>query len=415
MDELITMGVRLDRASPLRVAATPIEVRSNGWRVYEGTAAFGNVVHPYPDLNPPRSEFRPIEESLADETLASAEGVPVTFDHPSPMDTPEGLLYADTTKDHVEGTVIRAWKDNDRFRVRLIVYTPELQAAIERGDVDLSLGYTQANDPTPGEFQGQRYDAVQRKIRINHLAVVGNARSIKDGQHARLDALQIESNTGGYTQANNRNQKMDELLKELSMSEDAIKILGSLSDADKQIVMGLLKAKEVEKPEEEAAEKEEDIAQDEKMIAPLEKRIADLEAAMTKKAAPRMDSHKPIVDVDAVIAAVEAKATLRFNQSQSFVESVRMDGHRAVTTDDAATVMLSTIKDNLPEMHAFALGELKNSRLDSLTAMYKSAERIRREGLLNEQAAAVVGLGGNSRLDSTVSYEDDTAPFILNS
>src|SRR5665647_3296029 len=35
---------------------------------------------------------------------------------------------------------------------------------------DNSIGFTCFNDPTPGEFQGQHYDVVQRNIFIDHLA-----------------------------------------------------------------------------------------------------------------------------------------------------------------------------------------------------------------------------------------------------
>ena len=37
---------------------------------------------------------------------------------------------------------------------------------------ELSLGYNLDLDETPGEWEGQPYDAVQRNIVINHLALV---------------------------------------------------------------------------------------------------------------------------------------------------------------------------------------------------------------------------------------------------
>jgi hypothetical protein len=50
----------------------------------------------------------------------------------------------------------------------------------------LSAGYELDLDPTPGEYQGRRYDAVQRNIRINHVAAVplgraGTAMVLDDG------------------------------------------------------------------------------------------------------------------------------------------------------------------------------------------------------------------------------------------
>ena len=49
---------------------------------------------------------------------------------------------------------------------------------------ELSLGYNLDLDETPGEWNGQPYDAVQRNIVINHLALVLEARA---GEQARLN------------------------------------------------------------------------------------------------------------------------------------------------------------------------------------------------------------------------------------
>ena len=49
---------------------------------------------------------------------------------------------------------------------------------------ELSLGYNLTLDETPGEWNGQHYDAIQRDIRINHLALGREARA---GEQARLN------------------------------------------------------------------------------------------------------------------------------------------------------------------------------------------------------------------------------------
>jgi hypothetical protein len=50
------------RADGVRLGATPIEIRPDGYRVYRGRAAFGNVVLDYPEDG--RSEFVPAEVAL---------------------------------------------------------------------------------------------------------------------------------------------------------------------------------------------------------------------------------------------------------------------------------------------------------------------------------------------------------------
>ncbi|MBG3014860.1 DUF2213 domain-containing protein, partial [Proteus mirabilis] len=51
---------------------------------------------------------------------------------------------------------------------------------IEGGKIELSPGYRCIYDFTPGEFNGERYDAIQRHIRANHLALVDEGRTGAD-------------------------------------------------------------------------------------------------------------------------------------------------------------------------------------------------------------------------------------------
>ncbi len=58
--------------------------------------------------------------------------------------------------------------------------------------VGLSPGYTVELDLTPGVWEGQHYDAIQKNRRYNHLAIVGNPRG-GEGVQLRLDSnLQVE-------------------------------------------------------------------------------------------------------------------------------------------------------------------------------------------------------------------------------
>jgi hypothetical protein len=61
---------------------------------------------------------------------------------------------------------------------------------------EVSCGYHCDVDETPGEFEGQRYDRVQRNIRYNHVAVVERGRAgdaklrLDSNDDVRLDAAQ---------------------------------------------------------------------------------------------------------------------------------------------------------------------------------------------------------------------------------
>lgn len=100
---------------------------------------------------------------------------------------------------------------------------------------------------------------------------------------------------------------------------------------------------------------------------------------------------KPI-DPAAIIAAAEAAASKRFDASAAFVQVVRNDHAEVATVEQAATVMLTTIKAHLPMLATIAEDHVKAQRLDSLTPLYAQAESIRRDSLLTAQGQGLARL-----------------------
>jgi hypothetical protein len=127
-----------------------------------------------------RREYRPPEEVFSADALASIKGKPVTDGHP-------GLVTPANAKQHTVGAVLSEGRqDGDNVVADIVVYD---MAPIAAGNKELSLGYSVDLDETPGEINGERYDAVQRNIRVNHLALVkagraGNARLNLDAAEA---------------------------------------------------------------------------------------------------------------------------------------------------------------------------------------------------------------------------------------
>lgn len=184
------------RGSPASHRATPVEVTPEGYRIYEGTLAYGDVALHYPDLSPPRWEFMPWSEISAPESVRSAIGKPVAgASFFTPTGHPPSNRTADDVKPHLEGTVLDAWADEatKSVRFRAIVHTAALGDAIDGGVVEVSGGYSNDTDATPGVApNGQRYDVVKRNVRWNHVAPVPEARNRKaDGTAARLDEMPV--------------------------------------------------------------------------------------------------------------------------------------------------------------------------------------------------------------------------------
>jgi hypothetical protein len=129
-----------------------------------------------------RREYRPPEEVGSVESVASFDGASVTDLHPdSGLITPS--TYRQLTRGHVQApSFADGWMTASFF-----VGDEELAKKVEAGErVEISAGYTADLDETPGVTpDGERYDAIQRNIRGNHVALLpaGTARA---GREARL-------------------------------------------------------------------------------------------------------------------------------------------------------------------------------------------------------------------------------------
>ena len=478
------VGASERRTDSVAVAmgATPVEVRPDGSKVYEGAASFGDVVKRYPDLKPPRNEFIPADEAMSPEALATLEGlrftagtrsrdwdgrVTLAADHTPELDDPNG--------EAIEGAVLRGWREDSvvpgeppALKVRVIVYTRAAQDLLERGVRDLSFGFRTDEERKDGVHAGIPYQRVQRNIRYYHLALVTSARSrTPSGRRARFDSY--PTLTAGETPPMKRSHLLHSAVAVLTgaalppaptvpavdeagqprldaygkamMVEDAA-AGPALSEADAALLkqmspeaqaafaaaIGASVApveEEAGEAEEEAAEVSADEAQDTAMLAPVLADIAAIKAALEaagikmsevkgdempmpsaakmdgltgdrmtinrtparKDSAPVTTSNKPDFDPAAVIAAASEAASKRFDANAAFVQTVRMDHAEVATVEQAATVMLTTIKAHLPGLAAMAEEAVKGQRLDSLTILYKQAEGIRRDSLLARQGA----------------------------
>ena len=128
-----------------------------------------------------RRELRLPEDVFAADALASFAGKPITLGHP-----PEALVTADNAKrlavGHIGETIT---VDGDWIVAPLTITDSDTINRIEEtGTVELSAGYRMSIDEMPGEYMGQTFDAVQRGIRGNHVAIVDRGRA---GPEARLN------------------------------------------------------------------------------------------------------------------------------------------------------------------------------------------------------------------------------------
>ena len=136
-------------------------------------------------------EFRPAEEVFKDESLASYQGKPMTLDHV--------FVNSDNAKEVVVGSVTgKAEPLGSSVVAPIVVYdNTAIQEAMAGKAKELSVGYSAILDETPGwgdpvtgeyvlksdgdQFYApdgwQEFDAIQRDIKVNHLAMVYRGRA----------------------------------------------------------------------------------------------------------------------------------------------------------------------------------------------------------------------------------------------
>jgi len=174
---------RLDRAKRTGAggARVPATVARTGVQTY--TDQNGRTVR----------EYRAPEAVFADESLATLGSIPVTDGHPPGGVTPNN--YRALSVGHVSDAppARRADGPHEWVETAVVVNDAAALAKIEQGKLtEVSMGYEAEVVPQPGVApDGQHYDAIQTKIRFNHLALLepGRARA-GSGARLRLDGNQ---------------------------------------------------------------------------------------------------------------------------------------------------------------------------------------------------------------------------------
>lgn len=140
-------------------------------------------------------ELRPAEEVFSADSLETLRGAPLTVGHP-------GLVRSDNWGAVSVGHVRDDVKQEGMFvAARVLVQKKDAVEAVNRKDlVELSCGYTCDMEMSPGELNGEKYDAIQRNIRYNHVALGGKDWGRAGGEvKLRMDGR--DSAWASYTQS----------------------------------------------------------------------------------------------------------------------------------------------------------------------------------------------------------------------
>ena len=214
--------------------------------------------------------YRPEEEVFSDISLSSFASKPVTNNHP-----PE-LVNASNSKQYSVGmSDAQITRDGDFVKTILYVTDAEAISNIESGKVELSNGYTADIDWTPGVTpSGETYDAIQRNIKGNHIAIVERGRAgpscrVADNSPMSGEVIMAKATIDGvdYEVSDQAAQAVGKLHKRLNDAEEEAK----------------KKDEELEKKDEELKAKEDEMEEAEKEARKTEDSLkAQLDTAKSK-------------------------------------------------------------------------------------------------------------------------------------
>jgi hypothetical protein len=301
-----------------------------------------------------RRELRLPDEVFNADALRSFALAPLTDGHPRQNTGEPIMLNARNTARYQVGSVVEPHQDGDGVSAVVQITDDAAIKAAENGKRQISCGYNCGLEFTPGVTQGipgvpdgLHYDAIQRDICGNHVALVSKGRAGADVQ-LRLDAadgFQVEPDeqSQNATRADSRPRGEN--------MEAQVRIDGVGYDCTPQVAeaVGKLQARldELEKAAAETATQ-------------LAEQRARADAAEESLAAEKK-AHADALSPDKVRDAVNARLALERTAAPILGDEVKIDG----MADDEikAAVVVACATDQ----------ELAKQRLDGCEAAYLQA------------------------------------------
>lgn len=320
--------------------------------------------------------YRPPESVFSADSLASYGFKPVTINHPA-----QGVT-ADTWKDLavgiVGGDVVR---DGGFVKVPLALMDAAAIKAVQEGTREISMGYVCdlafEDGMTP---EGEPYQAIQRDIRINHLALVPKGRA---GPHCRVGDRKGAPETGREPAPINHGDRrmtlktitVDGLPVETTDAGEAAinKLKGLLDQSAKALeTANANHAKAIADKDAELAKKDVELEETKKKVvedAALDALVADRAAVVTKAKAldPKVVTDgKSIAEIKRAVLGDAAK-----DKSDAYVDAAFDLKTADIKTHDPLREVIAdgtTIVDAVK-----ARDEAKAARLNRLNGITEAA------------------------------------------
>ena len=339
-------------------------------------------------------EYRPPEEVFSEKTMSSLRSAPITNEHP------KVLVNSDNAKEFVIGYTsdVVSIEDNQYLKTEAVIMDKKTIEDIQNGKIEVSMGYEVELDETPGEFEGQKFDMIQRNIVHNHMAIVERGRA---GPNVKLkldsgDAIEIARLKGDSMPKIKVGDKEFEVAKDLA---DAFKMM---KDSFKKEMDAMKSKKDEEEKTTEEAVKE------------VEAKLEEVEAEAEKKDAKIDSLEIELKEATKAEIKLDAEEVRKLVRERAALEKV------AHKTLDKETIEKIDSLDDLELKKEIIKSESPEVKLDEKTEVYIQArydyiaETIGKSEKANKKVSEVLKADKKEKNDSFVNAEEARKKYLEN-
>ncbi|MCG5274734.1 DUF2213 domain-containing protein [Providencia rettgeri] len=279
--------------------------------------------------------LRPPEELASEATINSFKLTPFIIEHEM-----LGKHATPAEKKGIQGVIgENVYFDPPYLRANIKIFSDVALSNIDSGKIDLSPGYRSKYEFTSGIYEGQHYDAIQRHLRGNHLALVDEGRTGPDV--AVQDHLVITIDTKELIRMNEEENKEKQTADEGAFTAEQVTALKSIIAE----VIAQTQSSTDEEPEEEKKSTDAD---------PEEEQKAEEAVAAAEVAAEEATTGTP--------EAVEA-AEVAIETAVEAIEEAKE--HLDQATTDSLNRRLKRLKNGIGTMDEIASLKRKIKRLEA--------------------------------------------------
>ncbi|WP_272665951.1 DUF2213 domain-containing protein [Providencia sp. PROV174] len=289
--------------------------------------------------------LRPPEELASEATINSFKLTPFIIEHEM-----LGKHATPAEKKGIQGVIgENVYFDPPYLRANIKIFSDVALSNIDSGKIDLSPGYRSKYEFTSSIYEGQHYDAIQRHLRGNHLALVDEGRTGPDV--AVQDHLVITIDTKELIRMNEEENKEKQTADEGAFTAEQVTALKSIIAE----VIAQTKPSTDEEPKEEKKSTDADPEEEQKAEEAVS--AAEVAAEEATTGTPEAVEAAEVAIETAVEAIEEAKEHLDQATTDSLNRRIKRLKNGIGTMDEIASLKrkIKRLEASKPTMDTGAL------------------------------------------------------------